>query len=77
MECMNIRCDAKAKELIKEQVAASDSLCLPFVLTSLMLETKEKMQLSSTEMTTDKIYKQTAAPHIEKKLNGVLMEDID
>ena len=77
MECINIECDEIAKELIKEQVAASGSLGLPFVLASLTLETKEKMQLSSTEMITDETCKQTAASCIEKKLNRILIEDID
>ena len=57
MECMNIQCDAKAKELMKEQVVASGSPCLPFVFAAPMLETKEKMQLSLTEMITDEICK--------------------
>ena len=42
IECINIQCNAKAKELTKEQAPVSASPCLLFVLTSPILETNKK-----------------------------------
>ena len=77
MEYVNVLCDAEAKKLIREQVATSGSPTLPFTLNSPMLVNGKKRQLTSTNMITDEIYKQIAAPYIEKKLHGIGMDDID
>ena len=77
MEHINMQCDREAKELIREQVEISGCPNLPFILTSPMLENCAKMQLTSTDMITDEMCEQIAAPHIEKKLNGIAIDDID
>ena len=77
MEHVNMQCDREAKELIREQVETSGSPTLPFILASPILENSAKMQLTSTHMITDKMHKQIAAPCIEKKLNGMVMDNID
>lgn len=77
MEHVNMQCNREAKELIREQVEISGSPNLPFILTSPILENDTKMQLTSTDMITDEMCKQIATPCIEKKLNGMVMDDID
>ena len=77
MEHINTQCDKEAKELIREQVEISGCPNLPFILTSPILKNCTQMQLTSTNMITDEIYEQIAAPRIEKKLNGMAMDDID
>ena len=42
-----------------------------------MLENSKKTQLISTNMITYEIHKQIVAPHVEKKLNGMMMDDVD
>ena len=77
MQHANMQCDREAKELIREQVEISGSPNLPFILTSPMLENGTKMQLTSTDVITDEMHEQIAAPCIEKKLNGMVMDDMD
>ena len=77
MEHINMQYDKEAKALIREQAEISGCPNLPFILTSPMLENCAKIQLTSTDMITNEMHKQIAAPHIEKKLNGMAMDDID
>ena len=57
MECINIQCDTEAKELIREQVAASGNPSLLFSSNSPIVRSKSNACLTFTEMITDKIYK--------------------
>ena len=77
MEHVNALCDIEAKRLTREQIATSSSPTLPFVLNSPILKDERKRQLTSTNMISDEMHKQIAAPHMEKKLNGARMDDID
>ena len=76
-ERIYIQRDAEAKALIWEQISSAGSPTLPFRFNSPVISDKSNYRLTSTDMISEEIYKQIAAPCIKKKLNIASRSEID
>ena len=77
LEHLNIQCDLEVKKLIREQIDSDGNPSFPFQFNSPIVLDKFNNTLVSTEMIKDEIYVQLAAPYLTKKLNIILMDEID